>query len=181
MKLHRVVAGLFCALLCTSAAAAPITYDFAVRWTGGPLAGQIDTGGFVLDGASCGPAYVCTGVFSPGNAVRRVLDFWIEVDGRGYREEDDLSFPSFPQISFSALGVLTNIDYDGLVGGRELVLFGGVATYFPPGAPAGPLRSFGLVTLTGRTIPEPASLALLSTALLTAAWAARRRGGRRER
>jgi hypothetical protein len=172
MRLHRIAAGLLCALLWTSAAAAPITFEFVVEWAAGPLEGSTDRGIVSADGDDC-PGGVCTGVFSPADPAGTLLELTIEVDGRVYDIAADLGFPTFPQVTFSGLGAITNIDYEGLVSERQLVLSGGVATYFPPSFPGGPDRSFGFF----RQVSEPGSLALLGSALFLAPWLRRRVGG----
>ena len=171
MRLHRALGGLLGLLLWTSATAAPLTYEFHLNWSAGPLAGTIDVGHLVIDGDDC--AGSCSGVFSPGDAAATLLDLSIEVGGLLYTAIDDGLFPVFPQVTLSA-GHLVNIDFEALVGGMQLVLFEGLATHFPPGFPSGPDRSFGFVSF----VPEPGTALLVASALLLVP-ALRRRSGER--
>ena len=178
MRLHRFVGGLVCAMLWASASAAPITFAFEVAWSAGPLAGTSNIGLVTVDGSDC-PGGICTGVFTPDNAANTLLNFGIQVDGRSFAAGDDGLFPAFPEVTFSGFGDITDINYDALVNGMNLVLFGGVATYFPPAFPGGPDRSFGFVTVIGQ-VGEPATAALLAGALLLAPWLRRRAARRTE-
>jgi hypothetical protein len=79
----------------------------------------------------------------------------------------DTGFPSFPHVTFAS-GRLSAIDYDGLVNGNELQLFG---SFPPPGNTSpGPIALFipasGPSSQGALAIPEPGTMSLFAAALL---------------
>jgi len=78
----------------TQAYAVPVTYDFTVTVTKGRLAGNSFNGSFSYDDAKLKG----TGVEELG--ITEGLTTCINYLGRTYRETDDTSYPTFPQLRF---------------------------------------------------------------------------------
>ena len=126
MKSLRIAAaliGLLSAVFAGPAPAAPFFYDFFVSFTTGPLSGQTFTGNISVDGNDC-PAHICTGTFAPNDPARTLLSLDITVGGVAFTASDDTGFDAFPRAGFDPFGQFNFLDYDGLVGGNELAIFG---------------------------------------------------------
>src|SRR5205814_937203 len=93
----------------------------------------------------------------------------VTVRGLAFTMSSDSGFPSFPHVSFAS-GRLSFIDYDGLVSGNELQLFG---AFPPPGNTSpGPIALFipvsGPSSQGALAIPEPGTMSLFAGALVAA-------------
>jgi PEP-CTERM motif len=178
MKLLRIagaIVGLLVAPLASVADAAPLLFHFNVGFTSGPLAGNVDPALITIDGDDC-PGNICNGVFSPGDATHTLLDLSVTVQGILFTASRDSGFPAFPHISFAS-GRLSAIDYDGVVNGNELQLFG---AFPPPGNTSpGPIALFipvsGPSSQGALSIPEPGTMSLFAAALVAALALGRRR------
>jgi hypothetical protein len=172
MKLLRIVGavlGLLVAAFAGAAHAAPIFYRFNVDFTSGPLSGKVFPGLITVDGNDC-PGNVCSGLFSPSDVSHTLLGLDVNVNGIAFLASSDTGFPAFPHITFAS-GRLSAIDYDGLVNGNELQLFG---SFPPPGntSPA-PIALFipaaGFGSSQGIVAaPEPGTMTLFAGALVAA-------------
>ena len=169
MKLLRIagaVLGLLVAPLAGVANAAPLFYHFNVDFASGPLSGKVFPGLISVDGNDC-PGNVCSGVFSPNDVAHTLLGLDVNVNGIAFLASSDTGFPSFPHVSFAS-GALSFIDYDGVVNGNELQLFG---AFPPPGNTSpGPIALF--IPVSGASsqgivaAPEPGTMSLLIGALV---------------
>lgn len=160
LRIAVAALGLLGAAFAGPALAAPIPFYFSVT-----LGGQFLPGVINADGNDC-PAGVCNGVFSPSDVSHTLLGLDITVRGIPFTASSDTGFPTFPRVTFAS-GRLSFIDYDGLVSGNELQMFG---AFPPPGNPSpGPVALFIPVSgpaLTGTVaVPEPGTLPLLAGAL----------------
>ena len=170
----RTAVAVFAAAVATCSNATPISYQFTVAATDGPLAGISSTGSFSYDDSSITP-----GAFNDAVGLLVALDFtwngihynqstantgqlWFRGDGR-------LIWPVFGNscspgtcvaIAGSEQWFVNGLFFDYSVAGANSV-FTGTVTTIPPLVP-------------GSSISEPASVALLCV-LLATALAARRR------
>jgi hypothetical protein len=171
MKLLRIagaVLGLLVAPLAGVANAAPLFYHFSVGFASGPLSGNAAQGLITVDGNDC-PGNVCNGQFSPNDVAHTLLGLDVNVNGIAFMASSDTGFPSFPHVSFAS-GRLSAIDYDGVVNGNELQLFG---SFPPPGNTSpGPIALF--IPVSGPSsqgvvaAPEPGTVSLFAGALVAA-------------
>jgi hypothetical protein len=171
IRVAGAAVGLFCAVFAGATLAAPLFYDFFVHFTTGPLAGQTFTGDIAVDGNDC-PGNICTGTFAPNDPARTLLSLDITVASVSFTASDDSGFDTFPRAGFDASGQFNFLDYDGLVGGNELAVFGNLRNGTAAAAfdPATGLTSLG----TAAAAPEPGTVSLLGGALLAALALARR-------
>lgn len=163
-----IVLGLLIAPLAGVANAAPLFYYFNVDFASGPLSGHLFPLIITVDGNDC-PGNICSGAFSPNDASHTLLGLDVNLNGIAFMASSDTGFPSFPHVSFAS-GRLSFIDYDGLVNGNELQLFG---AFPPPGNTSpGPIALFisasGASSLGTVVVPEPGTMSLFAGALVAA-------------
>ena len=169
------VAAAWLALLPQAAVATPITYDFAVAATSGPLAGATATGSFTFDSSSI-PASL-PGSNSATGLLTALTFTW---DGIAYGP----ATANTGWLTFDAAGELATAGFGTNCGAGFCVVTVGpadqwyaVGTMFAYAFPGAPGLGFGTVEMRPRAaVPEPASVALLALAL--AAMAASRRRAR---
>jgi len=175
LRIAVAAAGLFAAAFAAHVSAVPLPFNFGLHFNSGPLTGQTSFGTVTLDSNDC-PANVCSGVFEPDLAARTLLSFNITVGGIAFSASSDTGFPQFPQVTFDPTGHFSFINFDGLVAGNELTIFGSFAGNIPPVATFDP--AVGLTSIGAAVVPEPGSLMLLAGGLL-AAFGLRKRFNRR--
>jgi len=161
--------------LCLSASsvfASPITYDFTVNATTGPLTGQTSSGYFTYDDNLSSPGSLSAFSFGPG----LLLDLAFTWNGINYDETSaDTGGISFFSGAFAGVGFGTDCGPTGgcdtLLGAESWALnsfsSSGDFSYSTPGATD---YHFGAVTLAQRVaVPEPTGLALTSLGLFALA------------
>lgn len=157
-------------LACTCVAASPITYDFTVTASDGPLAGTVAQGDFTFDSSSITPGAVngTTGLLTALHFAWNGI-----VYNAGTANTGALAFDAAGNLLNAVFGTQCNPGFCSGSAGIEgwTVIAPGLFLYTPSGFDAG---STGTVTLR-LAVPEPGVLALLAAALMTMAFTGRRR------
>lgn len=177
-QLQRLACLAACALPL-AAGAAPVTYDFHVTATSGPLSGVTSDGSFTFD-SSIIP--VGGGLLSGvGNLLSALSFVW---NGVAYDETTANTFGFNGGLSFDAAGALTSVTIGtGTCGAvctqgnlNTWYIFGGSGGIFSYGAPGAGISggNFTLAVHAG-TAPEPSSLLLAAVAAAAALKASRRK------
>lgn len=169
-----------------AAQAGVVRFNFALDFAAGPLGGQSAFGSFDVDGADCA-ALVCSGTFTPsgpGNPIvgptGTLLAFSVVIDGVRFDIGSDDGFPDFPSVELQD-SVLTRLDFMDFGGPPSLTIFGSLLggwggeyrDAFFDASQIGDVRQIGGAQAVA--IPEPATLLLVSGALLAGIPLTRRR------
>jgi len=161
-------------LACAGAAASPITYDFTVTASDGPLAGTVAQGDFTFDSSSITP-----GAVNGATGLLTTLHFaWNGiVYNAGTANTGALAFDATGNLLSALFGTQCNPGFCSGSAGIEgwTVSAPGIFFYTPAGFDVG---STGTVTLS-LAVPEPGMLGLLGAALATLAFSRLRRYPRR--
>jgi hypothetical protein len=184
LRVRVAAVGLLVAVFGGSAQAAPLFFNWSLNFISGPLNGQKAGGTLSVDGNDC-PGGVCNGNFNPDSVAKTLLSLNISVSGINFALANDTGFGSgFPDVTFTN-GLLTGVDYQGVVSGAPLAPFavldtsganvGEVVAFYLsntaiPGTPRAGSLSTGILRA-----PEPGTVPLLGAALIGVVLAWRRR------
>ena len=164
----RTAIAVLAAVVAIDGHAVPITYEFSVTATDGPLAGVTSNGIFTFDSASITPG-------GTNNAAGLFTDLDFTWNGITYDESNantgTLTFDGAGELIQALFGNNCSAGLCGVDARLEqwlarAELQGGLFIYAITG---GPSNFFGSVTLSRvSVVPEPASLALVGVALVIA-------------